>query len=202
VPICGLVVVHIAFGFVVAAIWADLFNSAEYARATGIISVSAVSLTHWNLASLPRLPVFAWSLYPALVAVNLALALILSAGLVDVIELEGAWWRVLGVLSILLAFGTVALPIAQRLGRRSAAEMATRAPPERVAIFCPRCDRRQKVLLGSSDCVNCGLEIRIEIAGWNESAGESSGSIGTIGAIAPARFSAAGPESREPDTRD
>jgi len=72
--------------------------------------------------------------------------------------------RLMGVLLILGACGTVVTPILWRVQALRAAASRESVPVElRMQIVCPRCHTQQELLTGRSKCAKCGLRIRITV---------------------------------------
>jgi hypothetical protein len=95
-----------------------------------------------------------------------ALALLLTLVFTAAMLLEPQWiehiWQLLAVLGVLVAFGTIAVPIFHWLGAaRRQAEVLT--SPLSLNLTCPRCSRMQTLPAGRAKCAQCGLRLRIEI---------------------------------------
>jgi len=97
---------------------------------------------------------------------------VVSVLLVGVI-LYSAWtqpdypqWRyifqAIGVLSLLLACGTIAVPVFHHMSKMKQRE-CLRTTSVRVALTCPRCSTTQEVAIGGSRCNQCNLQITLEI---------------------------------------
>lgn len=71
--------------------------------------------------------------------------------------------RAAAAFSVLTACGVMALVILGRLNRRIEVQELPREL-RAVKLFCPRCDRKQTVPLGSAACVACGLRIEVKAA--------------------------------------
>ena len=98
------------------------------------------------------------------VTIGLATALAVFFDIVVVGEVLQDWaGRLLGVLAILTACGTVVTPtlaLIEYLGRRASSE--TMPSHVVVSLTCPRCRTPQQVHLGPSKCESCGLRINLE----------------------------------------
>jgi len=71
--------------------------------------------------------------------------------------------RTLGVLSILAAAGTLAVPVLHRMNKddvAAAVEADSRAP---VPMLCPACGARDEAPLGRVECRSCGAVFRVEL---------------------------------------
>ena len=73
-------------------------------------------------------------------------------------------WRVLGVLGILAACGTVVTPILWKVQAVRRAESAETIPAKiTVSLTCPRCAAGQQLITGPTKCRQCGLRITIAV---------------------------------------
>ncbi len=104
----------------------------------------------------------------ALAAVRLAsmTLVILLAGTISVLVFaEGDGdiaWRLLAVMGILAALGTLATPILHVIAG-AAADTVIESTPLEMGIRCPRCLTEQTVAAGESRCRACRLRFTIEI---------------------------------------
>lgn len=69
--------------------------------------------------------------------------------------------RVLGVLSILVAAGTLATPVFDRLGRGEVEDADTSEGG--VAMLCPNCGTRFVHALGEVECPRCATRFRVDL---------------------------------------
>jgi hypothetical protein len=90
-----------------------------------------------------------------LTAASLSLAAIFEAD-------DEPVWKLLGVLGILTALGTIALPILYKVRGMERDEQVESTPLE-MTIICPRCLTKQTVSSGPSRCRRCKLKFTIEI---------------------------------------
>jgi hypothetical protein len=150
-----------------AGIWTDLFESTEYAKTCVILSMLAAATAHTTLLSLARLRSgYAWSRFVTAAATFLLVSVL--SGMLLFEEDDEALVRFAGVLSILVALGTLAVPILHRLSGIPPDKPHEAACPEEIELICPRCHRRQRVLLGEGHCQHCELSINVEIRGWDD----------------------------------
>lgn len=81
--------------------------------------------------------------------------------------LIGDWEvRIIGVLTILAAGGTIValvLSVLDRQARRSGGESMPRSGRMRLEIVCPRCGSPQQLAAGPSRCSACGLKFTVEV---------------------------------------
>ncbi len=163
----GMGVSFFACAFLTLGIWTDFLESEEFGKACVILCLFAGALAHTALLSLARLrPGYAWSRFVTACAAFL-LVTVLSGMLVLEAENE-TLFRFAGVLSILVALGTLTVPILHRLSGIPLDRTHEMARPEEIELVCPRCHRRQRVLLGEGHCQHCELSIKVEIRGWEE----------------------------------
>lgn len=130
-------------------------------RWIGTAVVAAVALPHMALLGLARLHRRYELVRIATIVVigKLAAILVLT---IWARPFDGDFfWRLVGVLAILDACGTVAVPILHRVSRIQSREGVVTTALS-VSLTCPRCGRGQTVSTGASRCA-CGLRIRIEI---------------------------------------
>ncbi len=98
---------------------------------------------------------------------TLVLVAALGATIVGVVwfeEFEDWSGKLVAVLSILGACGTVVTPVLALIdflaGRGEAETIPTKV---RVRLDCPRCHVQQELLAGPSKCAHCGLRITVEV---------------------------------------
>lgn len=99
------------------------------------------------------------------VAIGVVFALALSATLVALFEGEPDpwfWTRIIGVLGILSALGTITVPILAKVAGIEH-ETGVESTPLDIKITCPRCLREQTVSSGHSRCSGCKLRFEISI---------------------------------------
>lgn len=176
----GVAVSLFAFVLLTLGIWSDFFESEEYGKACFVLSLLAGALAHTCLLSLARLRAgFAWARLVTAVAV-FVLASALSA-MVVFEEFDEAITRGVGALSILVALGTLTVPIFHRLSHLPPQEGYPKEQPDDVELTCPRCHRRQRIVIGSGYCQFCELDIHVQILGWEEKAASESTDRGDLG---------------------
>lgn len=163
----GAASVAIALVFVLTAIWAShwfwergLFET--FIRSMGTACVAGVALPHVGLISLARLRrSYEWVRVGTLAAVAGLAALILIAIWFQPLD-DDAWTRAIGVGSIVVACGAIAVPILHRVSGLRHRE-AVRTVDLTLSATCPRCNVAQRLPAGRSKCCRCGLRFLIEI---------------------------------------
>lgn len=144
-------------------LWLDPTDEEPFIKPGATFTIAALWAAHLGLLSLPRLDhpkarIVRW------VTLGLATALAVCFDIVIVGEVWQDWAvRLVGVLAILTACGTVVTPtlaLIEYLGRRASSE--TMPGHVVVSLTCPRCRTPQQVHLGPSKCEACGLRINLE----------------------------------------
>jgi len=161
----GMLAVVNAMVFLLILIWLDPYFANGYKwffKALFVSCVFAVALPHIGLLSLASLhrayEIVRLGTVGAIALLGAALSFLI-VGEVDPGEL-GA--RLLGVLGILDACGTVAVPILHRVSRIRSAESTVTTKLE-LTLTCPRCRTTQTLPVGRSKCTSCGLKFTIDI---------------------------------------
>ena len=151
VPLAGIVASIVGYGLLVAGAWIQP-DSSSFWKAAGtalIVAGVAVLLSILSLARL--LPRYR----PVLVAAELFAGLF-AAMLLGVVWNEGAsdaYGRALGVVGVLLAATTIAVPILHRASRSEAREF----PRAHGVRFCPSCGRQLTTATTTeTTCTACG----------------------------------------------
>lgn len=150
-----------------AAIWVDWWRlragpgEEVVFKSTGIAWVTTVALTHVGLLGLARLKRgYEWARVLTVIAVVL-LALQIDGAIIT--EVDSDWGaRIMGILAICVACGTIAIPILHRMSRLHVRE-AVCTTELMLSLTCPRCQRVQQVAVGRSKCAGCGLKFNLEI---------------------------------------
>jgi len=162
----GMFSVTVGLVLVLVAIWAEIWLrnqgwSDRFLRIMGTACVAGVAFPHVGLMSLARLRRhYEWVRVGTLVVIAV---LAIQISITIWVELNGdAWFRLVGVVAIAVACGTIALPILHRISA-----IRTREAVRTVELFltatCPRCESTQRLPVGRSRCVKCGLRFLIEI---------------------------------------
>jgi len=162
--LCGLIAVSIALSIVLIGIWFEPSWQHEwFYKMMGICCVAAVGFPHVGLLSLARLRrQYEWTRLGT-VAVIALLALQIAASIIFEVDSE-LWFRLMGVLGILDACGTVAVPVLHRIsGIRVEEDAYVVAQTANISLTCPRCHKSQTLPLGHSQCPDCRLKFSIEI---------------------------------------
>jgi len=123
----------------------------------------AVALPHMGLLSLASLKNFyLWARRAALSTVLLLAISITVCALVDGEPDEDFWLRVIGILGILTALGTITVPILAKVAGIDQ-EAGVESTAMQMQIICPRCRLRQTIRSGHSRCSGCKLRFEIKI---------------------------------------
>ncbi|MEK6800232.1 MAG: hypothetical protein AABZ12_14830 [Planctomycetota bacterium] len=139
--------------------WRDFFE-----RAAPVAWVIAIALPHVGLLSLGRLHrSYEWIRRWTVIMIAALGLLIIYLVLVEpnYYSME-TWMRLVGILSIGVVCGTLAVPILHRVSAIRTRE-AVRTVELRVSLTCPRCAVVQEVPVGRSTCAHCSLRFSIEI---------------------------------------
>lgn len=152
-----------AMVLVIIAIWMEPRNDLFW-KVLGVACVLGVTLPHVGLLSLARLRrQYGWLRRLSVVLITLL------GGSITYIILdppafydERIWLRVIGILSIGVVCGTIAVPIMHRVSA-----IRTREDVKTVELMmtltCPRCQTSQELPAGRSGCGQCGLKFNIQI---------------------------------------
>jgi hypothetical protein len=163
-PLAGMVLVVAGAGLLIVGVWADP-NSSSYWRVTYSVSVLGVATVHLCLLSLARLAKrHAWSMLLAYVLVY-GLALALTIIIWRMIHGEGMF-RFAGVLSILVAVISIAVPVLHKLSSaQQAIEMPEAAQGDSGAarLLCPLCGAEQTHPLGEITCRKCRCVFLVKV---------------------------------------
>ena len=165
----GLLSTTIALGLSLFEIWAPYnwnlpIEHSDREKVLGVSWVAAVMFPHLGLLSLARLR-SQWNwVRTGTVLVVAVLALQISVTIIfeEFARIGDEWFRGMGVLSIAVACGTIAVPILHRVSAIRLRE-AVRTTELAVEITCPRCAKNQTLSVGRSKCAQCGLGFSIEI---------------------------------------
>lgn len=161
VPIFGGIASVSGFALLVASIWSDFAWSPLWKLAVTLIVVGT-AVAHGSLLALARLAARFWILVRSAYVLDAMLSTLIIAA-IWIPETDGPWLsRVLGILAVLVAAASVAVPVTARLGGTDRPE---RAPSRaQVIAFCPSCGQS----LASTTQVNirarcavCGFEFEV-----------------------------------------
>ena len=132
-----------------------------FVKSVLIACVAAVALPHIGLISLARLRRgYEW-VRKATVAVIALLAAQMS--FVVITDIDGdLMFRLMGILGISDACGTIAVPILHRISAIQKRESVV-TTELMLSLTCPRCSKTQQLAVGRSRCTGCGLQFSIEI---------------------------------------
>jgi hypothetical protein len=153
--LAGIAASLAAYGLTVIAIWGG-GSSQHFAKLVGAAFIIAVVLVYSCLISLVRLS----PRYQPVLTAALGLAFGLGA-----IAIYGLWYEsgngyaeLIGVVSVLLAAVTIAIPILHRAG----GEVVEAPPPAR---FCPSCGAAVVAQSAEATCEACGARFRVTFLG-------------------------------------
>jgi MFS family permease len=152
-----------ALALVLILIWAELAPSRWewFYKLTGVAGVFGVALPHAGLLSLARLrPQYEQVRFWTILAIVLLAGQIILSIITE--PSEDLWYRLMGVLSIAVVCGTIAVPILHRVSAIRTRE-AVRTVELSLSLTCPRCGKAQELPVGRSKCAACGLMFSIEI---------------------------------------
>ncbi len=158
----GIATAAVTFALASVMIWHEDADSETMWRTFGVLNCWSLALALVSLIALARVErkyLFA--------PVATALLAFVLAGLISALIMFGSdpsegLMRAMVVVSILVVLGTISTPVLHRISALEP-ELAE-AIGETVELFCPRCRRRQTLLLGADHCHRCGLEIGVTIA--------------------------------------
>ncbi len=164
----GLISVAIALALVIFTIWADPYIWRQpwgdnFLKVMGVACVAGVAFPHMGLISLAKLRrEYGWVRRATVIAIlTLALQAIVSI-LFEGYRLGDAWWKLVGVVAIFDACGTIAIPILHRVSAIHKIE-TVKTVELSLDLTCPRCKSNQHLAAGHSACGACGLRFNIEI---------------------------------------
>ena len=154
-PGAGLVLTAISACLLLAGMWAEI-GSEEFWKVTSSLAFFAVACAHLSMLFMANLAGgYRWA-YLVAYQLILGLATLLAAGIVfDFYENEG-YWRLTGVVSILVAAITLMIPVFHRFSRDEVAALQAEADPifaveEEIARVKKRLmelENKRRVLLG------------------------------------------------------
>lgn len=159
----GMIAAASALFLIILLIWAPwwLWRPEWFVKSTLIACVAAVALPHIGLLSLARLQRgYEW------VRVATVSAIALLAGLITLLIIaefgDDLLFRIMGMLGIADACGTIAVPILHRISGLHKRE-SVRTTELALTLTCPRCSKTQQLAVGRSRCGGCGLRFSIDI---------------------------------------
>ena len=157
----GIVVSAVGFVVFMPGIWVQDYEWEAYGKLMLILGIFAFSIAQaCLLAPVPLGRSVRWIFF-AVVAAIFALASLISAMII--FETHEEWLhRIVGVLGILDGCGSLVIPVLYKLGGKSA-EMVAAGSLDRIELTCPRCGHREQYAVGSIECKQCSLGIRVEV---------------------------------------
>lgn len=163
--IAGLVLSGISFVVFEVLIWGEQYMQWEWeeviAKAMGLGTVWSVLMALFCMLGLARLRRGWMWINVATQTIAWVLAVVLTPVIAYELD-DDITLRLIGVLGILTACGTICVPILHRLSAMPAVEPLVTTTLV-LTIVCPRCTTRQEVPAGRSHCGECGLRFNIEI---------------------------------------
>jgi hypothetical protein len=158
----GLLAVTVSLAITSVMVWWS--KSIDYealVKAFFISIVLAVAFPHIGLVGMARLR-SSW----AIIQLGTVVMIVILAGQIIssiVFEMKDeTWYRFIGIFSIVVACGTVSVPILHKVSALQGRE-AVKTTALMLNIKCPRCSTNQELGVGASKCVKCALKFRIEI---------------------------------------
>jgi len=157
----GLALGVIGFLIFVPGIWAEWFDSEQYAKSMIILAIFSFSFAQACLLSMATLEQrFQSVLYTAFGSI-FGLAL-LASGMIG-FEADDEWlFRIVGVLGILDGCSTVSIPVLYKLGANEIGQFI-KGPYREIQLGCPRCGHQGTFAIEDVVCPNCSLKIQIEV---------------------------------------
>jgi hypothetical protein len=155
----------LGFALVVTGIWTRT-ESAPFWKATGTALVVAGVAVLSSVLALARLvPRYRW-VFPAAAALAGLLGAVIVGGLWG--EPSSDWYpRLLGIVAVLLAAVTLALPILHRASRGELAIVV--AAPTGGTHFCPSCGRPVPTARdAAASCEHCGARFEVRYLGESD----------------------------------
>ncbi len=163
VPEAGAVFAVIGFSLLVYNTW-DEFAGENIARAMGTAILFGAGTAHAGLLSRGRLvPRYRHVLTAAwLLAAVLVVMITILIWASDAVE-DDAYARVMGVVIVLLAAVTLAVPVLHRASRDELAdETRSRTQIEAAVRYCPSCgDNHLQLEDDQAECKNCGAQFTV-----------------------------------------
>jgi hypothetical protein len=132
-------------------------------QSAGIVATIAIALPLSGLLALTRFEQ-AMLQFVRIVGVALVLltAVVICAGVLELMDDDQFYFKFLGIMMILSALAIVCLPVLHKVaGMPPPSE--TVASDVSIEIVCPRCSMRQSVHSGPSRCAQCRLKFTIEV---------------------------------------
>jgi hypothetical protein len=129
-PTAGLMLTGLSAGLLLLGIWAEI-NSELYWKTTASATFFAVACAHLSMLFMANLAgAYRWA-YVAAYQLILGLATLLAAGIdFEFFDKGGeAYWRLTGVVAILVAAVTLMIPVFHRLSREEVAAAQAEADP-------------------------------------------------------------------------
>jgi hypothetical protein len=156
-PLAGVLVSLAGVGCMIVAIWAELHKEGLWKTAFSL-TILGTGVAHASLLALaplaPRHAVYRGTGY----ACGGLLAGLLIAAMWGEVG-DSGFWRLVGVVSILLCSLTILVPILARMARPS--ETRPSVPGSNAVRFCPCCGAAVESSSGVIQCAACGARSRV-----------------------------------------
>jgi hypothetical protein len=155
----GVIAATIACGMVVYAIWENI-NTHKPLPLAIIVSIALV-VAHANASMLaPLTPAQRWLRWATIAAV--AATAILIDLMIYVWNPPDILSRLASAAGICASCGTIAIAVLARANRKVERPMAQKGLMD-LTLICPRCNKKQTLPMGESECKSCGLRISIKV---------------------------------------
>lgn len=164
IGVIGMTAAGLALAGFLLLIWDVLsYTDQELAfRITMSVAVVAVSAAHTSLLGMARLNRgYEWVRLGTLAAIVILATFIIFIIAFEPVNSGTEIARIMGVIGICNAVGTIATPILHRISRIRTVEQ-TVTTQLMLTLTCPRCGKTQQQPAGASRC-ECGLRFRIDI---------------------------------------
>jgi hypothetical protein len=158
-PTAGLVLTVVSACLLLVGMWVEM-NSETYWKATASVSFFAVACAHLSMLFMANLAgSYRWA-YLVAYQLILGLAALLTAGIVfELFSNNEAYWRLTGVISILVAAITLMIPVFHRMSREEIAKEQSATDPlfavdEEIASLKKRLlqlESKRRLLRGRAD---------------------------------------------------
>jgi len=158
----GLAAGILGFLVFVPGIWAEWWDSEAFSKSMAILAIFAFSFAQGCLLALvPLKRSIHWAFWATVTAI-FVLATFISGMIV--FEADHEWFfRIAGVLGILDGCGSLLIPLLYKVSSKPPLEIGGSRSLDSIELACPRCAHRDKYAVGIIRCVECSLEIRVEI---------------------------------------
>jgi len=135
------------------------------ARTVACLGVVAVAAPHSGLLAIARLrPHMEWARVTTWAATGILTGTLILLFLTDM-DAGVAAEKTIAVTAIVVAFGTITIPILHRVsGLSDMSGAVVTVSAKSISLGCPRCGKQHELPLGDSECPSCGLLFKVEIS--------------------------------------